>query len=730
MKRSSWLILLILLACQTLVAIPAFADIIYVGPAETYTAIQQGIDAAKSGDTVVVRDGTYPGGITLHGKEITVRSENGPRNCIIDGMQSGSGVTFQSSNAKLEGFTIQNGVADKGGGIYLYNSSPTITNCIISGNTAEYGAGIGCAYSYPTITNCAIWGNTAYYGGAIRCSYSSATIINCTLWGNTADYGGGIYCEDYSSATITNSILWNNSPQEIELADSTNNSVVNYCDIQGGYTGNANINADPLLVNAAAGDFHLQGRSPCIDAGTSAGTPSEDIDGDVRPHGVTADIGSDEYGADSLIYVGPTEPYTTIQRGIDVAKTGETVIVRDGIYSAGIDFKGKRITVKSENGPRNCIIDGGGSTQGIIFQSGETAETRLEGLTIRNCRATTDSPQGAAGGGIACYNSSPTITNCTISGNTALAGGGIYLLGSSSTFTNCTISGNTAPVCGGIDLEWGDTPTSPTFINCIISGNTATHLNSFPDSGMGGGICSFDVYATITNCTISGNTALVGGGISCADYSSLTITNSILWNDSPQEIYVIYVDGTTSPVVNYSDIKGGYTGIGNINSDPLFVNAAAGDFHLQVGSPCIDSANDDEAPATDKDGNPRPQDGNYDGVAISDMGAYETLVLAGLFNAFREPSSPDYLPNRAFRNQKGRTAAKNKIDVVIGMIGQGLYKQALQKLKNDILPKTDGCAASGAPDQNDWIIDCRYQIALYNYLSQDMLTLENIIANR
>ena len=372
------------------------------------------------------------------------------------------------------------------------------------------------------------------------------------------------------------------------------------------------------------------------------------------------------YGA--TIYVGPSETSTSIQQGIDAAANYDTVIVRDGTYPGGINFNGKLITVKSENGPEKCIIDGEGANQGVTFASGENTQARLEGFTIMNCHSSD------FGGGIACSSSSPTITNCTVSGNSAdFEGGGIDCRSSSSpTITNCTISGNSSGYGGyggGISSAW----SSPTLSNCIITGNSAyfgggvfsdgssititncTISGNSATDGYGGGI-SFsgccDAHPTITNCTISGNSANWGGGIWCAYSYILSITNctitgnsaaegggidsvqstptvinSILWNDSPQEIYV--TPGFPGvPDVSYSDVKGGYTGLGNINSDPLFVNAAAADFHLAGGSPCIDRADNTQAPATDKDGTTRPQDGDYDGIAISDMGAYEYVANA------------------------------------------------------------------------------------------------------
>jgi len=76
---------------------------------------------------------------------------------------------------------------------------------------------------------------------------------------------------------------------------------------------------------------------------------------------------------------------------------------------------------------------------------------------------------------------------------------------------------------------------------------------------------------------------------------------------------------------HYSDIKGGYIGTGNIDADPLFVDADNGDFHLQAGSPCIDSGYNaaPALPELDKDGNIRVFDGDNDGIATVDMGVYE-----------------------------------------------------------------------------------------------------------
>ena len=155
-----------------------------------------------------------------------------------------------------------------GGGIYCWASSPTISNNTISGNSAgNLGGGIVCLFDCnPTISGNSISGNSAgNYGGGAFCIESSPTISNNLISGNSARFGGGICCLLNSSATITNTILWaDTAPDGPEiLGDPT----VTYCDVQGGWPGEGNIDADPMFVGPHNDDFHLRWHSPCIDAG-------------------------------------------------------------------------------------------------------------------------------------------------------------------------------------------------------------------------------------------------------------------------------------------------------------------------------------------------------------------------------------------------------------------------------------------------------------------------------
>ncbi|MDY6990444.1 MAG: choice-of-anchor Q domain-containing protein [Thermodesulfobacteriota bacterium] len=223
-----------------------------------------------------------------------------------------------------------------GGAIYSWFSSGTISNCTFSGNSSGYSGGAISNWNdpSPTIVNCTFHGNDAgYAGGAIENDDVSCTIANCTFWENSADWGGGAISNSnpesspptitnctfwgnssahnegtiyngYSSPVITNCLLWANVGGEIynpTLFPSF--PVVTYCDIEGGYTGEGNIDADPLLADPGNDDFHLLPGSPCIDGGTNnaPGLPATDFEGDARiidgdgDSTETADMGVDEY---------------------------------------------------------------------------------------------------------------------------------------------------------------------------------------------------------------------------------------------------------------------------------------------------------------------------------------------------------------------------------------------------------------------------------------------------
>lgn len=158
--------------------------------------------------------------------------------------------------------------------------------------------------------------------------------------------------------------------------------------------------------------------------------------------------------------------------------------------------------------------------------------------------------------------------------------------------------------------------SSPTVTNCTFSGNEA---------GDGGGMCNYDSSSTVTNCTFSGNDANSGGGMYNAT-SDPNVTNCIFWgnSDSGGTDESAQIHGGT-PDVNYCCIEGldTFAGGGNINNDPLFRDV---DLRLSSASPCIDAGDNTAVPgavATDLDGHLRRLDGDCNGIEVVDMGAYE-----------------------------------------------------------------------------------------------------------
>ena len=279
--------------------------------------IQGAINVAEDWNTIIVAPGIYRENISFLGKDVKVRSMEGPYKTIVDGGRNGSVVTFagrEREKAVLDGFTLQNGSGTYatlplpfggissyvGGGLFCSESSPTVTKCRITGNFAYMGGGVSCLESSPTIINCMISENWAsgigHGGGGFYLANSSPTITNCTFTENLARfYGGGLFCSE-SFPIITNSIFWNDySMFDAEIHVRSGAPVVTYSDMKTGWPGEGNIDENPLFIRKD--DYHLRLISPCIDAGTDIGIYI-DIDGQTRPWGEGIDMGADEFSTE------------------------------------------------------------------------------------------------------------------------------------------------------------------------------------------------------------------------------------------------------------------------------------------------------------------------------------------------------------------------------------------------------------------------------------------------
>ncbi|MHC4428797.1 MAG: right-handed parallel beta-helix repeat-containing protein [Planctomycetota bacterium] len=329
------------------------------------------------------------------------------------------------------------------------------------------------------------------------------------------------------------------------------------------------------------------------------------------------------------------DPYCSIQTAIEAAGTGDEILVAPGIYLETIDFLGKAITLRSAEGPQTTIIDAQYLRTAVTCTSGEGSDTVLEGFTITGGYAVI-----ASGGGMLNVDSSPTVINCTFSLNDAdFDGGGMYNDNSSPTVIGCTFDDNFVWLSHGGGM-CNVNNSIPVLTNCTFKANVSFSFdggglygdaivtnclfigNSAAESG--GGLVS---GGSVVNSTFVGNTVDLGSGGAIAGEG--TVANCIVWsNDTPQ---------IATAAVTYSNIQGGYPGIGNIDADPLFVDPINNDCRLSLGSPSIDAGLNVAVPEgieTDLDGNPRFVDdpdtpdchqapGTCGDPPVVDMGAYE-----------------------------------------------------------------------------------------------------------
>jgi hypothetical protein len=342
----------------------------------------------------------------------------------------------------------------------------------------------------------------------------------------------------------------------------------------------------------------------------------------------------------------PTPPYaawasaaTNIQDAVDAATAGDEIVVTNGVYATGGRSIGdaapsrividKAVKVRSENGPTETIIAGAGILDRLrcaYLVNGAT----LSGFTLTNG----NNPIGA---GALCAPGA-VLTNCLIVGNRAedsdgdgfgggVSGGRIY---------NSTVAFNYSGYEGGAAQE-------STLFNCLVINNS---------TGVGGALSFCTAYnsvlvsnvsnyapaaegSTLVNCTIVANRNRPDGtGAPATLQCKLTNCISYLNPDGSNYSPFCSVEfSCTTPLPT--------NGTGNITNEPAFVDAAAGNYRLRAGSPCIDTGTNLSATVTnDLDARPHPLDGNADGVAAFDMGAFEYKLPLLVWQGSPSPASP------------------------------------------------------------------------------------------
>ncbi len=438
--------------------------------------------------------------------------------------------------------------------------------------------------------------------------------------------------------------------------------------------------------------------------------------------------------AAEIIIVDEEWPYdfNDIQAAIDYSDNGngDIIVVFPGTYHGnyeGIDFRGKAVTVTSVDPHDPYIVaatiieppvyegefnghHSGHYGRGFYLGNNEGPDSVIDGLTIRNCSYY----DGAA---IHCNGSSPTISNCIITGNNSYGqGGGIYCEGGSPQIINCVITANASQSGNGGGIYFYGC-LAPTIANCAFNGNSASNgggiyleeVSSSADISNscftantaqqdGGAIYSCHSGPPITNCTftrnLSGNKA---GGIFLYYDNLLSLTNSVLWanidstgtNQSAQITYE--PPSALPPEVLYSciqddnpddtDVPFGGVANGNIDDEPMFArypddggdgwgddpgtthtdegaNDDFGDLHLLKNSPCINAGVPNfliQPSVVDMDGQPRVLGGRVD------IGADEAAPII----VVTEPADGDVYTSGSIHDIKWDSYGIGNVDIAL-----------------------------------------------------------------
>ncbi len=240
-----------------------------------------------------------------------------------------------------------------GGAIFCGSSGPKIDNCRITNNLGDMGGAIYSIGGYPIITNTLIANNTSL-GGTPRCGgvcinvYGAAELRNCTIVNNSP---GGLFAASWDGLSMTNTIVWGNEMYQIQTDQS--DPTVTFCDVQGGFRGAGNRDADPGFLGPSAGpgieydgsaaNWALQSVSPCINAGTQVqDLPATDLAGALRIASAVIDLGAWENQSElPLLTISPS---VTADAGFVPLNTSSSIHL-DLTNTGAQDFKIQSLSI-------------------------------------------------------------------------------------------------------------------------------------------------------------------------------------------------------------------------------------------------------------------------------------------------------------------------------------------------------------------------------------------------
>lgn len=570
----------------------------------------------------------------------------GSRVTVIDG--GGLDRVFQihaEADATIESVSIQNGrvagISGNGGGLEN-RGDLVLSDVVVVDNVAEQmGGGI---YTRGTLTlvDFRIFGNVAKEGGGIANFDRDAVLSGEGLIeGNSAlREGGGVY--NYGRLDIQNTVITANEttldPYQIYQGGGVYNE--GWLTIEGGLiSDNASPRGGGIASNHALSTLLdktvLRGNVAALHGGAVL------VDGSATLHGVIieenrAGTGGGVYGLNSRY---PTSPDRTLRI------EGSTIRNNTAESAGGIGIFREDNLVLVDSQVEGNSAD---HAAGIWGQTGH--------LFLSNCSVSDNHTSGYDGGGIYLAFGELTVRNCRIRGNTAAYGGGIGATDSQvfvydtviednhaseeggglnnnfrgrATVVRSLIHGNSARLGGGIFNEFGygekeGEESVVTLLSSTVSENLA--------SEQGGGIYNAEIVE-LHNSTLSGNSALAGPALFGIDTGQTSFVNSIVDSESGlncagdghvESLGHNLESGDSCGLDAQGDLRGVDPRLGSLqdNGGPTLTHA------LLPGSPAIDAGDDERCEATDQRGQPRPADGDGDGAATCDIGAYEVQPTA------------------------------------------------------------------------------------------------------
>jgi hypothetical protein len=528
------------------------------------------------------------GGIDNVGGHLTLTDStvSGNRGYALGGGISSENGTTTLVRSTVSGNTSGNfSIEGQGGGVYQSGGTILLTDVTIAGNTANHG---------PTADFMQIPG----FGGGIYAASGTLTVADSTIADNTADVGGGI--DNFATFTASNSIIATNdaissNPDVANSGtiDSLGHNLIGDADASGPWvssdlTGSTTKPLYPGLGTLAGNGGPTQTLlpltgSPAIDAGSNAllgAGVTTDQRGLGRISGSAVDIGAVEVQQPLHLVVNSlsdsptssghllnlraavaladlsTNP-VTISFDPNVFAATQTISLTDG----GLDLSGRQASI-TITGPALGVTIGGGGRSVLEIDAGVQAS--LSNISIVNGSGFQPPVgYGSEGGGI--YNAgSLTLTNVTVSQNTAGAGGGIYNAGGTMTIIQSVIEDNAGVGdSGGIDNASG----TITLENSTVAGNYG--------GALGGGIHSTNGKMILIGVTVSDNSsgnAAAAAGVGAGVYESggsISMTNVTISQNSS-------ADGPHPNFMELPGYAGGiYNGGGTLTLTNVTVSANA-----------------------------------------------------------------------------------------------------------------------------------------------------------